>query len=336
MTTCRNLGIAFLLTLSAAAIPSDASAASAYRVTGPASHKNLSVFLIHGESQADQKDILTLQEAMEQGVLTVHETSSVNELVVENKSSRHEVFIQSGDIVKGGKQDRVLSVDIIVPAGSGKMAIEAFCVEAGRWQQRGEENAGQFSSSKERIVSKELKLAAGKERSQTEVWKKVSETQEKLSANVGASVNADASATSLQLSLENGQVAASVDDYVKALAGIVDGKDDVIGYAFAINGKINSADVYASSDLFKKLWPRLVKASATEAVAESNAPVSSTLVEIEDVVAFLDQANAGKSEEREITSRIKLVTRENTDDIVFESHDAKSDKMLHRSYVKKQ
>lgn len=175
----------------------------AIRISAPVSYKNLSVFLIHGKDSIKHKNILTLQEAMEQGVFTVYETSDVNELMVENKSSQYEVFIQSGDIVKGGKQDRVLSITIIIPARSGKISIEAFCVESGRWQQRGKEKAGEFSSSNDRIVSKDLKIAANQTRSQGEVWKKVAEAQDKLSQNVGGRVNSGASETSLQLALEN-------------------------------------------------------------------------------------------------------------------------------------
>lgn len=244
--------------------------ASGYQISAPATHKNLSVFLIHGKNELTNENILTLQEAMERKILTVYETSDVNELLVQNKSAKYEVFIQSGDIVKGGKQDRVLSIDIIIPAKSGKISIEAFCVEQGRWQQRKGESVGEFSSSNERVVSKNLKLAANKSRSQSEVWTEVKNAQSKLSSNVGASVNAAASRTSLQLSLENKEVAATTDEFVKKLAGIVNGKADVIGYAFVINGKINSADVYASNFLFKKLWLKLLKASAVEAVSELN------------------------------------------------------------------
>src|SRR5678816_1356265 len=149
------------------------------------------------------------------------ETSEVNELAVENVSKTFDVFIQSGDIVKGGKQDRILGVSIMIPAHSGRISIEAFCVESGRWQKRGNEDSGQFSSSNDRIVSKELKLAANGIRSQQEVWQKVSEAQEKLSRNVGDSVATKSS--SLQLSLENGKVTATADEYVRKLSGLIEG-----------------------------------------------------------------------------------------------------------------
>ena len=102
---------------------------------------------------------MTLQEAMEMDVFKVYETEDVNELIVENISPKYDVFIQSGDIVKGGKQDRVLAISVIIPRMSGKVSIEAFCVESDRWEGRGNESRKVFSSSEESVVSKELKIA---------------------------------------------------------------------------------------------------------------------------------------------------------------------------------
>jgi hypothetical protein len=76
----------------------------------------------------------------------VHETDDVNELAIENVGSEP-VFVQSGDIVKGGKQDRCIATDFTLQPKSGKLKIAAFCVEHGRWQQRGSESAALFGSS---------------------------------------------------------------------------------------------------------------------------------------------------------------------------------------------
>ena len=107
-----------------------------------------------------------LEQAMGRKMVIVHETNHVNELAIENVSSE-EVFVQAGDIVKGGRQDRVLAVDLILPAKSGEIPIDAFCVESGRWQKRGNGEAGKFSSSNDRIVTKELKIAANATRPAT-------------------------------------------------------------------------------------------------------------------------------------------------------------------------
>src|SRR6185369_15521525 len=74
-------------------------------VTGPYTHENLTVFLIHGRDLSNGKKYVTLQEALDQKKVIVHETGSVNELSIENVSN-DEVYIQSGEIVKGGRQDR--------------------------------------------------------------------------------------------------------------------------------------------------------------------------------------------------------------------------------------
>ena len=214
-----------------AALATGVLAQSAYRISAPYTYKNLTIFLIHGKDETSKRNIVTLQEALKMGIFKVYETSEVNELSVENVSKTHDVFIQSGDIVKGGKQDRVLAISIIVPARSGRVSIEAFCVESGRWEKREGENAQQFSSSEERIVSKDLKVAANAARSQQEVWNKVAEAQKKLSDNVGADVTRNASGTSLQLALENRKVATTTDEYMKKLSSLIAGKSDVIGYA---------------------------------------------------------------------------------------------------------
>jgi hypothetical protein len=214
--------------------------------------------------------------------------------------------------------------------------IEAFCVESGRWTKRGNEDSSKFESSNDRVVTKELKIAANATRSQQEVWNQVSDAQKRLAKNVGAPVADGASASSLQLSLENKNVVANIDEYVKALSGIINGKSDVIGYAFAINGKINSADVYVSSALFKKLWMKNLKATATEAVAESRSVRLAEPVKAGDVQGFMDDAEMAKSREQTSASGgARLVTREDNDNVMVEARDEKSKTVVHKSYVKK-
>src|ERR1044071_4516965 len=122
------------------------SANDDYRLEGPFTHGNLSVFLIHGKDKIKGTTFITLQEAMVQRKVIVRETRSVNELTIENVSG-DEVYVQSGDIVKGGQQDRMMAVDLILPPRSGKIPISAFCVENGRWSQRGSEAVSTFNSS---------------------------------------------------------------------------------------------------------------------------------------------------------------------------------------------
>ena len=339
---CLTTGIVFvkLITLSHHAEPPHEPQniqAGDYRLSGPYTHENLTVFLIHGADKLKGKVPLTLEEALAHGQVVVHETSEVNELAIENVSPNEEVFVQAGDIVKGGKQDRVLAVDLIVPPRSGRLPIDAFCVEHGRWYQRGHETANAFTMSSDMVATKELKLAAKRSRSQGEVWARAAEAQEKLADSVHTDVRNAESASSLQLSLENPKVQETTKNYTDALTKIIAGKEDVIGYAFAVNGEVNSADVYASSALFRKLWPKLLKASAIEATAELTAERKSEPVAAEQVKTFLAEAEqAPQVSEQQVTERIKLLTRESAKSVLLESRDAKQGGLwLHRNYLLK-
>ncbi|HWS90337.1 MAG TPA: DUF6569 family protein [Pyrinomonadaceae bacterium] len=305
-----------------------------YTLSGPYTHENLTVFLIHGTPGPAGEHFLTLEEAMARKVVIVHETEEVNELAVENVSRTEEVFIQAGDIVKGGQQDRMLAVDLIVPARSGRVPVDAFCVEHGRWTARGGEPASAFTLSEQMASTKELKMAAKQQHSQAEVWARVDEAQAKLSASTNADVRASASASSYQLSLENDKVRASADEYVKALSGVVEGKRDVLGFAFAVNGRVSSADLYASPALFRRLWPKLLKASAVEALAERTAadklgaPTADAFEEL-----FVD-AGRGREEAREVTRRTRMVKREGERAVFFETRDMQSGgAWFHRNYL---
>ena len=309
---------------------------SNYRLSGPYTHQNLTVFLIHGKDQTT-RTFLTLQEALAQKKVKVYETKDVNELAIRNLSNQ-DIYVQSGDIVRGGDQDRMISVDFIVPPRSGRMPIAAFCVESGRWNKRGNEQSAEFSSSENSIATKDLKLAAKSANSQQAVWENVSVAQEKLSRSVGRSVNSPVSQSSFELSIENSKVKESSAAYINSLTAILRNKSDVIGYVFAINGKVNSADVYASHALFAKLWPKLLKASAVEAVAELNEhsdeakPVASEMVE-----SFLTDSEKPAAEAKEVTRRVRVVTREDDKNVFFETQDRdQKEGWVHRNYIKKQ
>ncbi len=308
--------------------------APAYKLSGPFTHENLTIFLIHGEDQRKGKALLTLDEALQQKKVIVHETKNVNNLAIENVSN-DDVFIQAGDIVKGGQQDRTIPNDQIIPAKSGRLPLAAFCVEAGRWAPRGAEKPGQFSRAQYQIVGNGLKLAARKASNQGEVWKGVAKAQMDLGKNLKTEVRAASSRTSLQLTLENKKLVEAAAAYTKALQPSLDKQTDVIGFAVVINGKPQSADVYASNDLFRRLWPKLVRASAVEAVTERKdgkfAPAGPA-----DVLAFLAEVEKGKESDKALAGRLRERQKETAKNILFETRDAAGKgAILRRSYLSK-
>jgi hypothetical protein len=146
-----------------------------------------------------------------------------------------------------------------------------------------------------------------------------------------------AAPTSYEMSVSNSVVVKTGNEYVNALSKIVRNKPDVIGYVFAINGHVNSADVYASRPLFLKLWPKLLKASAVEAISELNQAEAAQPVTNETVHSFLADSERASAKSKDVTRRVKLVTREDDQNIFFETVDAAGKgNWVHRNYIRKQ
>ncbi len=306
-----------------------------YFLTGPHTHKNLSVYLIHNRAQVKRAEYIPLEEALEKGIVRVNETGEVNHLTAENLSSRFHVFIQSGDIVKGGKQDRTIGQDVVLAPKSGKVPLNAFCVERGRWRPRGKEMVQQFSSSKKRLSSKKLKIAAKKAKSQSEVWRAVEEEQQKLRRKLKKSVKSRVSDTSLQLTLEDENVQKESYAYVKAISPKGLATNDIVGYAYTINGKFNTADIFESSDLFKKIWAKALEAAACEAVAapEPEKPLDQA-PGTNYVSQQINDGLHGKIDGRIDHKNSRLITREAKDNYVFETR-TNAGEVIHLNVIHK-
>jgi hypothetical protein len=325
----------------------------AVTLSGPYTHKNLTVFLIHspGGAVVRSSNLLPLKQAMEQKKVVVYETGQVNELAIENKS-KEAVFVQGGDIVKGGQQDRVFTTDMILPARSGRVPIAAFCVEQGRWTKRGAEDAKTFSGSSMGLVTRESKLAVKNKNDQNEVWASVATARAQLKSstlsleeqmglttradrfNRADGVNLRGTGTSMQLALEARTVGASAEPYQHALAKILDAHPGAIGCAFAINGELNSADVYYSPALFRQLWPKLLSSISIEAASTRAASQAFTPIEAAAVESALHSARDGSESAKVINPRTRWSKRESDKLLLFESQDPAAG-WIHRNYIAK-
>lgn len=308
-----------------------------YRLSGPFVHDNLAIYLIHGVDQFAGKKFLTLDEALEQKKFIIHETQSVNQLTMENLSAS-DVLILSGDILKGGQQDRIAQHDMFVPARSGKIPLPAFCVErtAPRWmraKQAGDEN---FSKNPDIVASNSLRLYNRYYMSQAKVWSEVTNLQKSLSHNVKAQTQSKESDSSLALSLQVKEVQAAVDKYVAKLQPAVTDKKDVIGYAFALNGKMVTGDVFGSNALFLRVWPKLLRASAVEAVAEMPKDKKFTTLDVAAARSFLNDAEQGKATSKDVLKDIRQRTHEGAKSVLFETVDQRAAPyFIRRNYLAK-
>lgn len=304
--------------------------------------KNLQLFFLSTDKNIINKAYMTLSEAMKKKYVTVFETENVNQLSVENLSE-YFIFICSGDIVKGGKQDRTIGKDIILPPKSGKVPLASFCVESGRWQQRGVETQEEFNSSNYLLSSRDLKIAAKKSKNQSEVWKNVSKQQEKVNENMvkhydfdaSFDVRDNASETSLQLTLENKELQKVKSEYEKFFKDLNFDNEQTVGFAYAVNGEIYGIDIFYNYKLFKDLWPKLLDAVVVEAISDFDS-IEFKPATNDDIVSLVVTLHKNKSEveKEEINSETTYIIT-STDKVArFETLDKRENSnLIHLNYI---
>lgn len=238
-------------------------------------YQNLQLYPIRANKVFQEKHksvgkYTTLQQGLKQNKIKISESSrggDVNKLFIENVSN-DTIMVLAGEVVQGGKQDRVISDDFILYPKSGKKDLDVFCVEAGRWVQNGTNNDFKAYYT---ISSNKVRKAAAVEKEQGKVWEEVAEVVEKndIKTSTGALTGAkDADKLNAQLK-----------DYKNWFANSFKDQPDVIGIV-AVSGKeVLGCDMFATHELFLSYYPNLLDSYATEAIS-SGAPVTATYNEV--------------------------------------------------------
>ncbi len=278
-----------------------------YKVLEPIRHGNLTVFPVVAAKSYPTGEFMTLDEGLRSGDVIVteagnvqglvrrhqvpvvrNEGAQVNRLVLVNNSKRP-LLLLAGEIVSGGKQDRVIGKDRIVPPESDPVDLSVFCVEPGRWvattNNFGASEALYGGAGGGKTVHAPMAMMAqpsvrGKamaDKDQGQVWAEVRKQQaamETVEVTAAApEVATEIAQTSSYAKVnENAEVRKQVDAVAKPIEQnyqslIRQLRDrNAVGVVVAVNGRIIWADVFASTDLLEKYWPKLVRSYASEAV----------------------------------------------------------------------
>src|SRR5262249_48655791 len=136
----------------------------------------------------------TLDQGFKEKLVSVteKEQEQVRELQIEN-SSAYPLFLQEGDRLQGGKQDRIITSSLVVAAHSGKLTVPAFCIEQSRWHAG---RTGQVfdATCNAAPAPKSGRCAAKVQMNQSQVWDKVREQKalavaKNLASNTNSSLN---------------------------------------------------------------------------------------------------------------------------------------------------
>lgn len=279
-----------------------------YKVLSPITQGNLTLFPVVGEASFKTDRFLTLDEGVASGQVIVTERAqtpglvrprpidpgiwrerlpppvppypapqrgaSVNELALVNNSDRP-LLLLAGEIVMGGKQDRIVARDRIVPAHSAPVALGVFCVEPHRWS----ETSARFGALAFSMVQPSVRAKAMAAQDQQQVWNEVAKSRAAFATGLAApQLRALEASSSYAGAVQQEGVKQQID----SIAGPIEQSyekliqrlraEKAVGAIVAINGQIIWADAFASQALLEKYWPKLIRSYAAEAIRPSFTP----------------------------------------------------------------
>ena len=273
------------------------------QVLAPIRNGNLTIFPVVADTSHDTSQFLTLDEGLRSGDVVVTEAGSagplirprtghpvwnegqhgggaqVNQLVLINNSKRP-LLLLAGEIVTGGKQDRIIGKDRLVPAESDPVDLSVFCVEPGRWVG----STAKFGAPMA-MVQPSVRAKAMADKDQQKVWNQVGQARTDMAEAVtvtgsvaervviegNSSYAAAVENRAVTKQLDN--VAAPVQQQYQSVIHQLRDKH-AVGVVVAVNGQLIWADVFASTSLLEKYWPKLVRSYAAETFSQQGKSAS--------------------------------------------------------------
>jgi plasmid maintenance system antidote protein VapI len=248
--------------------------------------------IVTTKQKIEDETLIVLDEAMGKKLVRIHEVDDedVNNLKLTNKSDQP-LFLLAGEVIIGGKQDRIIGRNTIIPPKK-TLTVPVFCVEHGRWDNSGKE----FTTAKA-LAHGRLRGSANFD-TQTDVWKEVAAKNE---------LRKTKSSTDTYRKVATQQSDGTLKTWEKqvdtALGKLTDAdKAKLVGFAVSVNGKVATVDVFENPTLFKKLQGKLVRSYITEAIdvkkqKDIKAP---TATDVKDFIADAEKAQEEAAYETEL------------------------------------
>ncbi|MGA7839478.1 MAG: DUF6569 family protein [Candidatus Acidiferrales bacterium] len=330
-------------------LASGPDSSSGWHIGEPITYETLTVFPVLSSQDAYTADFETLDAALASGEAIVAEQgeymrrsrngaepavlssgggAQVNQLVLANRGKKP-LLLLAGEVVSGGKQDRIIGKDRIIPIGAQPLPLDVFCVEHSRWT-----GAGDTFAAAKTMVHPTVREQAAVDQDQNKVWAAV--RGDAMGSGSGGGTSAEAAAharaqsemssslevtapriTSRQLSTvvasaaptegyrsiyQSAAVGPSVENFAleverrfnRATSGLKG--EHVVGVIIAFGGEVAWSDIFASSQLFDAYWPKLLRSYAVEALTR---PATRETVSLVDARDFLRPATGHVREESE-------------------------------------
>jgi len=248
----------------------------ALKLAKPITYKNLTIFPLIN-SMPQHTSYATLDQAMKNGWLTIREVGNGEVNLVELKNiGKKVVFIMTGEMISGAKQDRMLKDDVLIPPKSDWIRIPVYCVEHGRWT-----SVSPAFKSSGLVVPNELRQRARITENQSQVWDAIASSQDRLgiTSRTGTA----------HANYEDEETAKQLTEYSQRFGDLPKLTSNTIGVVATTGRRIICLDIFANNELLIKYWRKLLKSYTMDAIHESPSVIEEH--DIQDLLEALAHAH---------------------------------------------
>jgi hypothetical protein len=230
-----------------------------------AEYKNMKIYFIKAKPSLAKEykgigNFTSLEKALQSSKISVREISSgeVNALQFKN-TSKDTIIVGMGDIVKGGKQDRVIEKDTLILPGQS-MQLSVYCVEHGRWTAG---SSGSSFNAYHSNINNTVRKSIVKDKSQIEVWNKVSQIN-----TMNSTLTSTGTYTAVTNSTTYNQ---QMKEYKNALMKAINTDSTIVGLLAVTGDRIIGCDIYGTTKLFKDNVGNMLSSYIAETISDGKA-----------------------------------------------------------------
>jgi hypothetical protein len=267
-------------------------------------YKNLKIIPIRAKNLGTGraiplKNVITLSEAIKNGIASISErgtasTENVHWLRINNKSDSS-IYVSSGELIMGGRQDRMVMRDTILPPSKRDQYFQVMCVEEERWSDK--EKEFDYSGYANNHLRKVLDIG----KNQVQIWNEIGSQLVKGNSN---------SKTLAYMSLRNPEpvrkrkrnpiVIPQSDEYFKYFIDKIKRSDStMVGFVCVSGNKILGCDIYAGVNLFNQQKEPLVRGYVDDALL-FGGPIT---IKDEEVVKYMDKILMDEKTQEEFVNK---------------------------------
>jgi hypothetical protein len=218
----------------------------------------------NADTITSRKKYITLKEGLQKGLITIEErgeylVDNINVLMIQNRSGK-DLFIKSGEIVMGGRQDRVFARDTIIRSSSKPAAVSVYCIEENRWSSHEKKfiYRGNTANGLQKLIDSV--------NSQTKLWDEIRRLLKQ---------NNQTSTSSYAALINNKKISDTTNAYFQYFLRELRRKDSsIVGVIASTGNKVLGADVFITTSLFYQTLPNILEKFAIEATMSGSPPPS--------------------------------------------------------------